>query len=77
MGQPTAAVTRWRVSVLPSTPLPVLGVGRASWLVELIGCGAGESTDFELEACDGAGRLDIPTLLAHGSDQTAARRAAG
>ncbi len=29
-GQPTAAVTRWRVSVLPSTPLPVPGVGRAS-----------------------------------------------
>jgi protein ImuA len=28
-GQPTAAATRWRVSVLPSTPLPVPGVGRA------------------------------------------------
>src|SRR5882672_7136164 len=30
-GQPTAAVTRWRVSALPSTPLPVPGVGRAQW----------------------------------------------
>ena len=28
-GQPTAAVTRGRVSALPSTPLPVPGVGRA------------------------------------------------
>ena len=24
-GQPTASVTRWRVSVLPSSPLPVPG----------------------------------------------------
>ena len=27
-GQPTASVTRWRVTVLPATPLPVQGVGR-------------------------------------------------
>ena len=26
-GQPTASVTRWRVTVLPATPLPVPGVG--------------------------------------------------
>src|ERR1700675_1893610 len=42
-GQPTAATTRWRVSALPSTPLPVPGVGRPHWLVELIRCRAGES----------------------------------
>lgn len=42
-GQPTASVTRWRVSALPSSPLPVPGVGRARWLVELIRCRAGES----------------------------------
>ena len=56
-GQPTAATTRWRVSALPSTPLPVPGVGRPRWLVELIRCRAGESADFELEACDDTGRL--------------------
>lgn len=33
-GQPTASVTRWRVSVLPSVALPVPGVGRATWLLE-------------------------------------------
>ncbi|RUV47895.1 damage-inducible protein, partial [Mesorhizobium sp. M5C.F.Ca.IN.020.14.1.1] len=60
-GQPTAAATRWRVSVLPSTPLPVPGVGRARWLVELIRARAGESADFELEACDEKGRLAVPT----------------
>ncbi|MGH6848688.1 MAG: ImuA family protein, partial [Methylocella sp.] len=39
-GQPTASVTRWRVSALPATPLPVQGVGRARWLLELIRCRA-------------------------------------
>lgn len=65
-GQPTAASTRWRVSVLPSRPLPVPGVGRHRWLVELIRARAGESADFELEACDGKGRLRLPSDLAHG-----------
>ena len=64
-GQPTAAMTRWRVSVLPSTPLPVPGVGRHRWLVELIRARAGESADFELEACDDTGRLALPADLVH------------
>jgi len=68
-GQPTAAVTRWRVTALPSTPLPVPGVGRARWRVELIRCRAGESADFELEACDAQGRLAVPSNLAHGPAQ--------
>ena len=63
-GQPTAATTRWRVSVLPSSPLPVPGVGRHRWLVELIRARAGESADFELEACDDTGRLAVPADLA-------------
>ena len=68
-GQPTAAVTRWRVSALPSTPLPVPGVGRARWQLELIRCRAGESADFEVEACDAKGRLALPSDLIHGSGQ--------
>jgi protein ImuA len=59
-GQLTAATTRWRVSALPSTPLPVPGVGRPRWLVELVRCRAGESGDFELEACDDKGYLRLP-----------------
>jgi len=66
-GQPTAAVTRWRVTSLPSVPLPVPGVGRARWQVELIRCRAGESADFEVEACDATGRLAIPSYVANGS----------
>jgi protein ImuA len=69
-GQPTAAVTRWRVSTLPSTPLSVPGVGRPRWLVELIRCRAGESADFELEACDDTGHLALPSDLVHGPGQT-------
>lgn len=69
-GQPTAASTRWRVSVLPSRPLPVPGIGRHRWLVELIRARAGESADFELEACDEQGRLGLPPELSNGSVQT-------
>jgi protein ImuA len=65
-GQPTASVTRWRVSALPATPLPVPGVGRPRWQLELIRCRAGESADFEVEACDAKGRLALPSGLVHG-----------
>jgi len=61
-GQPTAATTRWRISAIPSAPLPVPGVGRHRWMVELIRARAGDSADFELEACDDTGRL---ALLPH------------
>ncbi|OHV22682.1 damage-inducible protein [Rhizobium sp. RMa-01] len=68
-GQPTASVTRWRVSVLPSTPLPVPGIGRARWLLELIRARAGESADFEVEACDAKGRIALPSHVVDGSPQ--------
>lgn len=66
-GAPTAAMTRWRVSVLPSEALPVPGVGRHRWLVELIRAKAGESADFEVEACDETGCLALSAGLAHRS----------
>ncbi len=68
-GQPTAASTRWRVSVIPTPPLPVPGIARHRWLVELIRVRAGESADFEVEACDDKGRLALPSELVHGSAQ--------
>ena len=63
-GQPTAATTRWRISALPSSPLPVAGVGRPHWPVELIRCRAGDCADWEVEACDDEGRLALPAVLA-------------
>src|ERR1700730_1205893 len=82
---PPPALRRWRrqtgaapfrqpTAALPSTPLPVPGIGRPRWLVELIRCRAGESADFELEACDDKGRLALPSDLAHGPGQTDVRR---
>ncbi len=68
-GQPTASVTRWRVTVLPATPLPVSGVGRPRWQLELIRCRAGESADFEVGACNAKGRLTLPSNLVHGPGQ--------
>ncbi len=64
-GQPAAAATRWRVSVLLSTPLPVPGVGRARWQLELIRCRAGESADFIVEPCDAKGRIALPSVVAN------------
>jgi len=63
-GGQTASRTRWRVSVIPSETLPVPGVGRHRWLVELIHAkSGGDSADFELEACDDAGCLALPAGL--------------
>ena len=73
-GQPTAATTRWRVTALPSTPLPVAGVGRPRWFVELIRSRAGECADWELEACDAQGFVTLPADLADGSLAPAAGR---
>ncbi|WP_374618617.1 ImuA family protein [Devosia sp.] len=73
-GQPTAAVSRWRVSALSSRPLPVPGVGRPRWRLELLRIRAGESADFEVEAPDAKGRLALSADLAHRSAAPQARR---
>lgn len=62
--QPTAAATRWRITTAPSSPLPVPGIGRARWRVELVRCRGGEPGEWELEACDAQGRLALPADLA-------------
>ncbi|WP_093002574.1 ImuA family protein [Rhizobium sp. NFR07] len=60
-GQPTASTTRWRVSVMPSDELPVPGVGRARWFLELMRSRAGECAEFVVGACDDKGRVDLPS----------------
>ena len=76
---PSAAVTRWRVSQRPSAPLPVPGIGRARWLLELMRCRAGEKAQFEVEASDGEGRIAFSPRLAVRSPAAGPgrRRAAG
>lgn len=62
---PTAAVTRWRLTALPSAPLLVAaGIGRARWRIELTRCRGGEPADWILEACDATGHLGVPADLA-------------
>lgn len=67
-GQPTASTTRWRISVMPSEELPVPGIGRARWLLELMRSRAGECAEFIVGACDDQGRLHIPSGSADGSN---------
>jgi protein ImuA len=74
--QPTAASTRWRISALPSTPLPVPGVGRARWRLELLRCRRGESAEFEVEACDTQGGLQLPPGVTHRPDSGRVNKAA-
>lgn len=50
-GNPTAAATRWRITSLPSVPLPVPGVGQPRWMLEIMRQRGGECAEFEVEAC--------------------------
>ncbi|WP_276122168.1 ImuA family protein [Pararhizobium qamdonense] len=76
-GQPTASTTRWRVSALPSVALPVPGVGRATWLLELMRSRAGECAEFIVGACDDQGRIDLPSRSVDGSHSSRRSRHSG
>lgn len=69
--RPNAAMSRWRVSSLPSTPLPVPGIGRARWHMELLRCRGGKPAAWIVESCDETGHLHLPAELA---DRSAASR---
>jgi len=82
LAEPNAAVTRWRLTALPSAPpLPrapdVPGLGRARWRLELLRCRGGGPATWIVEACDATGHL---ALVAELPDRSAAplpgRRAA-
>lgn len=60
----STAVTRWRIGSAPSAPLPVPGIGRARWQVELARQRGGPGFSLILEACDAQGRLALPALSA-------------
>ena len=79
LSAPSTALTRWRIGSAPSEPLPVAGVGRACWQVELARQRGGPSFSLILEACDAQGRLALPALSHNRPDQAGAgewRRAA-
>lgn len=63
-GHPTASRTRWRVTEVLPEELPVAGVARARWAVELMRVQGAECADFILEACDEQGFVALPAVLA-------------
>jgi protein ImuA len=72
LAQPSAAVSSWRITALPSRPpLPhapsVPGLGRALWRLDLTRCRGGEPGSWIVEACDATGHLALVADLAHGS----------
>jgi protein ImuA len=70
----STAMIRWRIRFAPSTPLPVAGVGRARWHVELVRQRGGDSYQWLLEGCDATGRLALPAEPRHGSAALARER---
>jgi protein ImuA len=80
LAAPNAAVTRWRITALPSNPpLPhapsVPGLGRAPWRVDRTHCRNGEPGSWIVEACDATGHLALVADLAHGSAAQTGRAA--
>ena len=73
LAEPSAAVTRWRIASAPSSPLPVPGIGRARWSLQLARQRGGESHHWIMEGPDHEGRLALPADARHGQDS---RRAA-
>ena len=66
---PSAALTRWRIAPAPSSPLPVEGIGRARWHVELARQRRGEPFTLLMEGTDAQGRLALPAEPFHRQDQ--------
>ncbi|MBA3677179.1 MAG: protein ImuA [Sphingosinicella sp.] len=57
---PSAAVTRWRIACVPSQSLPVAGIGRPRWRIELARQRGGGPHQWIMEGSDAEGRLALP-----------------
>ena len=69
--QPSAALTRWRVAVLPSIPSSLgagkgwgPGIGRPCWRVALLRCRGGEPDAWDVEVADATGHVSLSAELA-------------
>lgn len=63
----SAAVTRWRIGCVPSRALPVGGIARPGWNIELVRQRGGPPHEWTLEGVDEAGCLALPAEPGHGS----------
>jgi protein ImuA len=65
LAAPSTAVTRWRIGCAPSHPLPVAGIGRPRWRIDLARQRGGEPHHWIMEGPDAKGRLALPDGLEH------------
>ncbi len=82
LGQPSAAMTRWRVGTIPSPfalahAPDVAGLHRPLWQLDLLRCRGGEPGSWTMEGCDAQGRLAVAAVLADRTSAPARHRAAG
>ncbi|WP_443971113.1 ImuA family protein [Sphingobium sp. CR28] len=70
LAEPSAARTKWRISAAPSAPLPMAGVGRARWRVELLRQRGGDPFEMTVEACDETGCCALATELVDRPDSS-------
>lgn len=70
LAEPSTALTRWRIGSAPSAALPMAGLGRARWHIELARQRGGPGFSLILEAADAQGRLALPALSLDRSDRT-------
>jgi protein ImuA len=62
---PNAAVTRWRITALPSRAAPgEPGVGRLRWRIELLRCRGSEPACWEVEVPDATDPMSLAAALA-------------
>jgi protein ImuA len=73
--QPGAAMSSWRITAAPSSPLLTAGIGRAVWRVELLRRRGAEPCSWVLEACDARGHLAIPADLSQRKSAAASQYA--
>jgi protein ImuA len=71
LSAPSAAATRWRIGCAASARLPVAGVGRPRWQVDLVRQRGGEAHSWQLEGCDAHGRLVVPAPSRDRAGETA------
>lgn len=65
LAPPSAAVTRWRLACLPSSPLPVPGIGRPRWRLALARQRGGAPFELIVETPDAEARLALPAESEH------------
>lgn len=68
LAMPSPAVTRWRVSVRPSTILPCAGIGRARWQLELTKQRGGTPATWDVEAWNADAQLGSAERSDRGRD---------